>query len=95
MTWFTRSAPKAPLDDLAHAVSHLRTDLDQLRTLCLDLDLECKKLRQERALRETEVADLRTRYETLVKRIGARVDRQAETAAEPILANKGPRWNRG
>lgn len=77
MSWFRVKA----VDSLSSAVAQLRSDLLALRSLVLEQAQEIATLRQERALRETEMADLRTRYETLIKRIGARQQKQEELSA--------------
>jgi len=82
MDWFSRRQPEKPLNALSTAVDSLRTDLFALRSLVLDQDTEIKRLQNERTLRETELADLRTRHEVLIKRIGVRLQRAAEQANE-------------
>lgn len=82
MSWFRPKPDESALADLVTAVGGLRTAVADLRTLVVDQGTEISRLQNERALRETEMADLRTRYETLIRRIGARLDRTEKPETE-------------
>jgi predicted nucleic acid-binding Zn-ribbon protein len=62
------SALRARLDDL-------RSDFVHLRTMVRAQETAVATLQNERVLRESELADLRTRMEVVIKRIGARLER--------------------
>ena len=75
---FWRKDTETPIKALADAITDLRSELAGPSSLILGLAERVSVLEQERALRETEMSDLRTRYETLIKRVGARLDSQRE-----------------
>lgn len=83
MTWFRPEKRENDLDALRSEFDQLRTRVADLSTLVLEQDTQIKLLRQERALREAELMDLRTRFETIIKRVQQRIARVEEPEEKP------------